>query len=118
MLQLFDPQKPCTVETDASGFALGAVLSQPDSDGKLRPVAFHGRKFISAETRYTTSDQELLAIVDAFKHWKHYLQGANHPIHVFTDHANLRNFTTTKELNGRQLRWSDELSHYNFTVSH
>ena len=118
MLQLFDPDKTITVETDASKCALGAVLSQPGKDGKLRPVAFHARKFIAAETRYSTGDQELLAIVDAFKHWKHYLQGAKHVVQVYTDHANLRNFTTTKELNGRQLRWSDELSHYYFHVQH
>jgi hypothetical protein len=118
VLQLFDPDKPITVETDASIHALGAVLSQPDETGKLRPVAYHARKFIAAEKRYSTGDQELLAIVDAFKHWKHYLQGAKHVVQVYTDHANLRNFTTTKELNGRQLRWSDELSHYNFHVHH
>ena len=118
VLQLFDPDKPITVETDASKHALGAVLSQLGKDGKLRPVAFHARKFIAAETRYPTGDQELLAIVDSFKHWKYYLQGAKHVIQVYTDHANLRNFTTTKELNGRQLRWSDELAHYNFLVYH
>jgi transposase InsO family protein len=118
VLALFDPDKPCTVETDASKYALGAVLSQPGKDGKLRPVAFHARKFIDAETRYPTGDQELLAIVDALKHWRYYLEGAKHPFTVFTDHANLRNFTTTKELNLRQLRWSDTLASFNFTVIH
>lgn len=118
VLQLFDPDKPCTVETDASDYALGGVLSQPGSDGKLRPVAFHGRKFNSAETRYSTADKELLAIVDSMKHWRYYLEGAKHVIQVYTDHANLRNFTTTKELNSRQLRWSDALASYSFRVSH
>jgi hypothetical protein len=118
VLHLFDPDLPCTVETDASKYALGAVLSQPGKDGRLHPVAFHSRKFIAAETRYSTGDQELLAIVDALKHWRHYLEGAKHPFVVYTDHANLRNFTTTKELNLRQLRWSDTLASYNFTVVH
>jgi transposase InsO family protein len=118
VLQIFDSKKPSTVETDASDYALGAVLSQPGADGKLRPVAYHARKLLSAETRYSTSDKELLAIVDALKHWRHYLEGAKDPIQVFTDHANLRNFTTTKELNRRQLRWSEELSSFSFRIIH
>ena len=118
VLQLFDPDKPSTVETDASDYALGGVLSQPGSDGKLRPIAFHGRKFNSAETRYSTADKELLAIVDSMEHWRYYLEGAKHIVQVYTDHANLRNFTTTKELNSRQLRWSDKLASYSFRVSH
>jgi hypothetical protein len=56
------------VKTDVLEYALGAVLSQPDAQGKLRLVAFHGRKFIPAETRYPTHDKELLGIVDAFIH--------------------------------------------------
>jgi len=118
VLHLFDPDLPCTVETDASKDALGAVLSQPDKSGKLHPVAYYSRKFGDAESRYATGDQELLAIVDALKHWRYYLEGAKHPFVVYTDHANLRNFTTTKELNLRQLRWSDCLASYNFTVVH
>ena len=68
MLHLFDPDLPYTVETDASKYALRAVLSQPGKDGKLHLIAFHSRKFIDAETRYATGDQELLAIVNALKH--------------------------------------------------
>ena len=118
VLALFDSKKPCTVETDASDFALGAVLSQPGDDGRLRPVAFHARKFIAAETRYSTSDKELLAIVDSFKHWRHYLEGSPFEVQVYSDHANLRNFKTTKELNNRQLRWSDELASFSFKITH
>ena len=101
ILHLFDPDLPCTVETDASKYALRAVLSQPGKDGRLHPIAFYSRKFVDAETRYATGDQELLAIVDTLKYWRYYLEGAKHPFTVLTDHANLRNFTTTKELNIR-----------------
>jgi hypothetical protein len=118
ILQLFDPKKPTRVETDASKYALGGVLSQQNNDKLWRPVAYHSRKFNGAETRYSTSDQELLAIVDCLKHWRYYLEGTKETFLVLSDHQNLRNFTTTRVLNGRQLRWSYELSSYNFEIKH
>jgi hypothetical protein len=61
---------------------------------RMRPIAFHSRKLNGAETRYETHDSELLAIVEAFKEWRHYLEGAK-DIKVITDHANLKGFDRT-----------------------
>jgi len=69
ILAHFDPIRPVILETDASDFAIGAVLSQRDDDNRLHPVAFHSRKFQTAEINYDIHDKELLAIVDAFEHW-------------------------------------------------
>src|SRR5204863_6059060 len=89
------------------------------SDGKKgKPVAFHSRKLSPAEQNYDIHDKELLAIMDAFKHWRHYLQGAKHEVSVITDHKNLTLFTTTKTLNKRQVRWAEELASYNFKISY
>src|SRR4051812_10899224 len=74
ILQHFDPKKTCVIETDASDYALGAVCSQYDDDGLLHPVAYYSRKLISAEMNYQIYDKELLAIVCAFKHWRHYIE--------------------------------------------
>jgi len=79
-------------------------------------VAFHSRKFQPAEINYEIHDKELLAIVDAFKHWRRYCEGAEHQIQVFTDHHNLEYFTTSKTLNRRQARWAEELAGINFRV--
>jgi hypothetical protein len=68
ILTHFNPQKEVIVDTDASDFALGAVLSQRDNKNRLHPVAFHSRKFSPAEINYKIHDKELLTIVDAFKH--------------------------------------------------
>ena len=57
------------IKTDASDFAIGAILSQRDDRGRLHPVAFHSRKFQPAEINYEIHDKELLAIVNTFKHW-------------------------------------------------
>jgi hypothetical protein len=69
ILAHFNPQKEVIVETDASDFALGAVLSQRDNENRLHPVAFHSRKFSPVEINYEIHDKELLAIIDTFKHW-------------------------------------------------
>ena len=58
---------------------------------------------ISTETRYETHDQELLAIIEAFKTWHHYLEGCKYEIFVLTDHNNLRQFMNTKNLSFQQI---------------
>ena len=73
---------------------------------------------IPAETRYETHDGELLAIVEAFKTWKHYLEGSQHELLVLTDHNNLRQFMETKSLSSRQVRWAQELSRYHFQIEY
>ena len=67
-----DPKLPFWVMTDASGHAIGAVLSQ-DQGGGLRPIAFESRKLSPAERNYPIHKQELLAIIHALKTWCHYL---------------------------------------------
>jgi hypothetical protein len=95
----FDLTKICIVETDASDFALGLILSQKDEDGRLHPIAFHSRKFVPAEIHYKVYNKELLAVVDSFKDWLRDLDGALKTVMVYSDHQNLEYFTTTKVLN-------------------
>ncbi len=73
---------------------------------------------IPAETWYETHNQELLAIVEAFKTWRHYLKGCKYEVLVFTDHNNLRQFMDTKSLSSRQVRWAQELSRYHLRIDY
>ena len=114
----FDASKEITVETDASDYAIGAVINQQDEQGRQRPIAFYSRKMTSAELNYEIHDKELLAIVAAFEEWRVYLEGSTHTVKVLTDHKNLLYFTTTKKLNRRQTRWSETLARYNFRISY
>jgi hypothetical protein len=94
-----DPAKPFTIAADASDFALGSILSKPGEDGQLHSVAFHSRKFTAVEINYEVHDKELLAVVDCFAQWRHFLEGSPHQIIIYSDHKNLTYFQTARVLN-------------------
>src|SRR5690606_39004636 len=92
--------------------------NQTDEHGTLHPIAFYSRSLTPAERNYHIHDQELLAIIEAFEHWRHYLIYSEHITKVFTDHKNLLYFTTKQNLNSRQVRWSRILQNYNFEIEY
>ena len=79
------------VETDASGHAIGGVLSQ-EQEGKWKPIAFLSRMMQPAEWNYEIYDKELLAIVEALSKWRQYLLDAAETFEIWTDHKNLKYF--------------------------
>lgn len=81
-----DFNKEFTLTTDASDFAIGAVLSQGPV-GKDRPIAYASRTLTQTEERYSTTEKEFLAIVWAVKHFRPYLYGRQ--FKLFTDHQPL-----------------------------
>ena len=130
ILRHFDPECHIRIKTDISGYAIGSVVSQlasktsPDglvtkADlGQWHPVAFFSKKMIPTKTRYETHNGEFLAIVEAFKTWRHFLKGYKHEVFVLTDHNNLRRFMNTKSLSSRQVRSAQELSRYYFQIDY
>ena len=113
VLRTYDPDLPCVLVTDASEShtAIGAVLMQDDGNG-LRPLEFYSRKMTPAETRYITREQELLAIKDALRHWRHYLLPK--PFSIYSDHESLKYIKTQKEPKGKLARWLDYIQQFNF----
>ena len=73
---------------------------------------------ISTKTCYKTYDGELLAIVEAFKTWKHYLEDCKHEVLVFTDYNNLYRLINIKSLSSRQVWWAQELFCYHFQIDY
>ena len=118
LLAQFNYKEPTYLETDASEFAMGGILTQKAPDTHRHPVAFFSRKFTAAERNYGTPDQELLAIVACFKNWRHYLEGAQHTVTVITDHNNLRYFLEKKPLSRRQAHWAEFLAGFDFKIEY
>jgi transposase InsO family protein len=119
ILVMPDHDRLYRVEADGSGVATGAVLSQlSPEDDKWHPVAFLSKSLSPVERNYEIHDTEMLAIIRALEEWRHYLEGARHPIEIWTDHKNLEYFRTAQKLNRRQARWSLYLSRFDFTLHH
>jgi hypothetical protein len=111
-LVLPDQTAPFILETDASDFAAGAIITQIRSDGLPHPVAFYSFSWTPAELNYDIHDKELLIIIKALKEWRALLCETQHPVTVFTDYRNLEYFLTSRTLNRRQARWSQFLVDY------
>jgi len=92
------------METNASDYALAAILSIMTKDNEIHPIAFYSQTFSALKLNYNVYDKELLAIFEAFKIWRHYLEGSASPIDIVTDHKNLEYFSTTKILTCQQAR--------------
>ena len=115
VLRLPNPDLPFEVTTDASDFAVGAVLSQTHTNGN-HPVAFESRKLYQAERNYATHEKELLAVVHALKTWRVYLSGSRFV--VFSDHLSLRFIRTQPTLSRRQARWLEFLEEFDFDIQY
>jgi len=111
------PNSTCEkiLETNTSNFTVGACLYQIE-DGQQRSVAYWSKKLSGPEERYEVHDKELLVIVKALQDWRPYLAGTEKPIQIYTDHKNLRNFATMKQLNWQQVRWAEQLANYEFQI--
>jgi len=70
------------------------------------------------ERNYEIHDKEMLAIIHALEEWRHFLEGATHPVEIWTDHKNLEYFMMAKKLNRRQARWSLHLARFDFLLHH
>ena len=117
VLSMPDPSRQFILEVDASETGIGAVLSQRDStDGQLHPCAFYSRRLTPAERNYDVGNRELLAVHDALKEWRHWLEGSAQPFLVLTDHKNLTYLRTAKRLSPRQSRWALFFTRFHFSI--
>ena len=116
VLQCPDFEKSFTLQTDASDHGLGAVLSQEDAEGLLRPVVFISRKLRPGEMHYATIEKECLAIKWALEALQYYLLGR--VFTLLTDHAPLVWLSQNKDSNARVLRWFLALQPFSFQTIH
>lgn len=114
-----DPTKPFRIEADSFDFATGAVLSQVSAeDDKWHPVAFLSKSLSPVERNYEIHNKEMLAIIRSLQEWRHFMEGAEHQVEIWTNHKNLEYFMSAKQLNRRQARWSLDLACFDFMLHH
>ncbi|BHF81061.1 hypothetical protein SprV_0702419000 [Sparganum proliferum] len=111
------PEAQLSLMVDASTVAVGAVLQQHLA-GSTQPLAFFSKKFLPAETRYSTFGRELLAIYLAVKHFRHFLEGQEFTI--FTDHKPLTFaiHSLSDKLSPREIRHLDYISQFTSDIRH
>ncbi|MBW0501901.1 hypothetical protein O181_041616 [Austropuccinia psidii MF-1] len=117
ILSHFNPSLPTIVETDASNYALGAVLGQVTDSGK-HPISLDSRKLIPAELNYEINDKELLGVVWALKRWRSFLLSLSSPFEVLTNNSSLQYFISSKVLNCHQACWAEFLSEFHFSITY
>jgi len=108
VLQLPNQLLKWVLYTDASGFAIGGVLCQPDVNNCLKPVIFLSHKLSGSELNWPVYEKEFYAIVYCLKQCQWYLQGND--VTIYTDHKSLQYFISQKSLSPKQSRWIEFLS--------
>ncbi|GJV92162.1 putative nucleotidyltransferase, ribonuclease H [Tanacetum coccineum] len=111
ILVLPEFSKVFELHMDASKGVIGGVLSQGG-----RPVAYFSEKLTEPKSRYTTYDLEFYAVVQAVKHWRHYL--FDKEFVLFTDHDSLRHIRTQDKVSHKHGHWLAFLEKFTFVVKH
>nr|GEZ51148.1 reverse transcriptase domain-containing protein [Tanacetum cinerariifolium] len=108
-----DWDMPIELMCDASDFAIGAVLVQRQ-DKYFRPIHYASKTMAEAESNYTTTEKEMLAVVYAFEKFRSYLI-MNKSI-MYTDHSALKYLFAKKDSKARLLQWVLLLQEFTFKV--
>ena len=103
VLSFPDYTLPFAIYTDASSHGVGAVLMQQAESSRPRVIAYASRVLNSAESKYSVTHQEALAVIWALKHWRDIIFG--YRIVVHTDHLPVTQLFKVKNLSGRLARW-------------
>ncbi|KAL5004187.1 hypothetical protein ScPMuIL_017643, partial [Solemya velum] len=115
ILQYPQFDQPFILDTDSSDHSSGAILSQLH-EGEEKVISYYSTTHSAPERKYSVTRKELLAVIKAIKHFRHYLYGREFVLR--TDHASLRWLMGFKEPQGQIARWLEFLSSYQFTIEH
>jgi RNase H-like domain found in reverse transcriptase len=116
VIQQPHPDCPYTLEVDASQYAMGAILQQPDEAGCLRPVGYDSQTFNDAEHSYDIHDHELLAVIRGLLTWCHLLVGSLHKIRVLMDHSNLKYYCHPQKISRHIACYLLKMAEFNFEL--
>jgi hypothetical protein len=118
------------LQTDASGYGMGAILSQEGnstmltpalvqkSKPVLHPIVYYSVTFTPMEQNYDVYDRELLAIMKALAHWRQYLGWTKVPFTIMTDHVNLQHWKSPQNLVRCMAWWHMDLQEYDYEIQY
>lgn len=105
------------IQSDSSGYAVGACLFQLDEvSGRRNVVAFASRTMHGAELTYTVTEKEALAVVFALRKWRVFV--LDRQLTILTDHKALSFIKSCRLLNGRLTRWIMYIQEFNFQIQY
>lgn len=111
-----NPNKEFILTTDASDFAIGAVLSQVDGNGIEEMIYTYSKAMDQAQKNYSVTEKELLAVLKSIEYFRHYLIGK--PFLLRTDHKAIQYLFETKNQKSRLTRWALKLQEYTFKIQY
>lgn len=115
ILQQVKEGVPFILKTDASSYAIGAVLLKGENEME-HPVEFASRLLLPAERNYSTTEREALAVVGAVEKFCGYIEGSE--VKILTDHQPLKWLMSLKSPTGRLARWALQLQPYNIEIGY
>ena len=115
VLKLANLDQEFIIQSDASGYAIGATLMQKEN-GVNRPVMYASRQLLPREQKYTTGEKECLAVVFAVDKFQRYLKGKEFVIE--SDHRPLQVLNEVSSTNPRVMRWALLLQGYKFRLNY
>lgn len=107
-------QHPFTVYTDCSDTGLGAVLTQRKEQGMEEVIAYAWRSLNPAETNYSVTEKECLAVVWALEKWQHCMD--NRMFMIVTDHSALQWAMSSTKTTRCHIRWALRLQKFDFVI--
>src|SRR5580692_6579425 len=119
-----DYTKAFFLATDASGYGVGAVLSQEGEinprTGKpmLCPVAYFSATFTPTERNYPIYERKFLGMYKSIKRFRPHIAATTLPVTILTDHANLTYWKAPHKVNRHVARWFTDLQDYNLVIKH
>jgi len=117
VLKIFSQTSETELHTDACKDGFGAVLLQRSSDdNKLHPVYYMSRKTTETESRYTSYELEVLAVVRALEKFRHYLLGMK--FKIVTDCVTLQQTMNKVKLSAKVARWTLLIKEFDAVVEH
>jgi RNase H-like domain found in reverse transcriptase/Integrase zinc binding domain len=116
VIQQPHPDRPYTLEVDASQYATGAILQQPDEAGHLCPVGYDSQRFNDAERSYNIHDRKLLVVIRGLLTWCHLLVGSPHKIRILTDHSNLKYYRHPQKISHHVARYLPKMAEFDFKL--